>query len=201
MIEKEKMLRGKFYKFFEEILLNECQYVKELFFDFNVLRLSEIKKRNDIIKNLFGKIGESFFIELLFCCDYGYNIEIGENFYFNYNCIILDCVKVIIGNNVFLVFNVGIYIAGYLIYYEFWNEEYEYVFLILIGNNVWIGGNIVINLGVNVGDNCVIGFGSVIMKDILVNCIVVGNFCRVICEIIDEDKNYYFKKLKFENED
>ncbi|MBC2403604.1 sugar O-acetyltransferase [Clostridium saccharobutylicum] len=201
MTEKEKMLRGKPYKSFEETLLNERQHAKELLFDFNALRPSEIKKRNDIIKNLFGKTGESFFIEPPFRCDYGYNIEIGENFYSNYNCIILDCAKVTIGNNVFLAPNVGIYTAGHPIHYEPRNEEYEYAFSISIGNNVWIGGNTVINPGVNVGDNCVIGSGSVITKDIPANCIAVGNPCRVIREITDEDKNYYFKKLKFENED
>lgn len=201
MTEKEKMLRGKPYKSFEETLLNERQHAKELLFDFNALRPSEIKKRNGIIKNLFGKTGESFFIEPPFRCDYGYNIEIGENFYSNYNCIILDCAKVTIGNNVFLAPNVGIYTAGHPIHYEPRNEEYEYAFPISIGNNVWIGGNTVINPGVNIGNNCVIGSGSVITKDIPANCIAVGNPCRVIREITDEDKNYYFKKLKFENED
>lgn len=201
MTEKEKMLRGKPYKSFEETLLNERQYAKELLFDFNALRPSEIKERNGIIKNLFGKTGESFFIEPPFRCDYGYNIEIGENFYSNYNCIILDCAKVTIGNNVFLAPNVGIYTAGHPIHYEPRNEEYEYAFPISIGNNVWIGGNTVINPGANIGDNCVIGSGSVITKDIPANCIAVGNPCRVIREITDEDKNYYFKKLKFENED
>ncbi|OOM05955.1 sugar O-acetyltransferase [Clostridium saccharobutylicum] len=201
MTEKEKMLRGKPYKSFEETLLNERQRAKELLFDFNALRPSEINKRNDVIKDLFGKTGESFFIEPPFRCDYGYNIEIGENFYSNYNCIILDCAKVTIGNNVFLAPNVGIYTAGHPIHYEPRNEEYEYAFPISIGNNVWIGGNTVINPGVNVGDNCVIGSGSVITKDIPANCIAVGNPCRVIREITDEDKNYYFKKLKFENED
>lgn len=201
MTEKEKMLRGKPYKSFEETLLNERQHAKELLFDFNALRPSEIKERNGIIKNLFGKTGESFFIEPPFRCDYGYNIEIGENFYSNYNCIILDCAKVTIGNNVFLAPNVGIYTAGHPIHYEPRNEEYEYAFPISIGNNVWIGGNTVINPGVNIGDNCVIGSGSVITKDIPANCIAVGNPCRVIREITDEDKNYYFKKLKFENED
>lgn len=199
MTEKEKMLSGKPYKSFEEILLNERQHAKELIFDFNALRPSEIEKRNKIIKELFSKTGNNFFIEPPFRCDYGYNIEIGENFYSNYNCIILDCAKVTIGNNVFLAPNVGIYTAGHPIHYEPRNEEYEYAFPITIGDNVWVGGNTVINPGVAIGDNCVIGSGSVITKNIPANSIAVGNPCRVIRKISDEDKKYYFKDLKFES--
>lgn len=200
MTEKEKMLTGKPYKAFEEVLSSERYYAKELVYDFNTLHPREKEKRNNIIKELFGKTGKNFYIEPPFRCDYGYNIEIGENFYSNYNCVILDCAKVKIGKNVLLAPNVGIYTAGHPVHYEFRNAEYEYAFPITIGDNVWIGGNVVINPGVTIGDNCVIGSGSVITKDIPANSIAVGNPCKVIREITDEDKKYYFKKLEFENE-
>jgi acetyltransferase-like isoleucine patch superfamily enzyme len=200
MNEKEKMLNGKPYKSFGSELLNERQYAKELIFDFNSLRPSEIDERNDIIKKLFGKTVKNFFIEPPFRCDYGYNIEIGENFYSNYNCIILDCAKVTIGDNVLFAPNVSLYTAGHPVHHELRNAEYEYAFPITIGNNVWVGGNTVINAGVSIGDNCVIGSGSVVTKDISANTIAVGNPCRILREITDEDKKYYFKNLKFEEE-
>lgn len=196
--EKEKMLSGKPYKSFGEELLRERQLAKELIFDFNALRPAEIDKRNDIIKKLFGKTGKTFFIEPPFRCDYGYNIEVGENFYANYNCIILDCAKVIIGDNVLFAPNVSLYTAGHPIHYEIRNQEIEYAFPITIGNNVWIGGNVVINPGITIGDNTVIGAGSVVTKNIPANVIAVGNPCKVLRQITEEDKLYYFKKLRME---
>lgn len=200
MTEKEKMLNGKPYKAFSDELSKERQTAKELVFDFNNLHPREADRRRSIIKELLGKTGKNFYIEPPFRCDYGYNIEIGENFYSNYNCVILDCAKVTIGKNVLLAPNVGIYTAGHPVHYELRNAEYGYAFPIKIGDNVWIGANTVINPGIIIGDNCVIGSGSVITKDIPANSIAVGNPCKVIREITDEDKKYYFKKLEFESE-
>lgn len=196
--EKEKMLSGKPYKSFGEQLLGERQLAKELIFDFNNSRPVETDKRREIIKILFGKTGKKFFIEPPFRCDYGYNIEIGENFYANYNCIILDCAKVIIGDNVLLAPNVSFYTAGHPIHYAIRNQELEYAFPITIGNNVWIGGNVVINPGITIGDNSVIGAGSVVTKNIPANVIAVGNPCKVLRQIIEEDRLYYFKKFTLE---
>ncbi len=195
--EKNKMLSGKPYKAFAQTLLADRQKAKELVFDFNSLRPTEIKKRDEVIKNLFGKTGNNFFIEPPFRCDYGYNIEIGDNFYSNYNLTILDCGKVIIGDNVLIAPNVGIYTAGHPLHYEPRNEGYEYAFPIFIGNNVWIGGNVIINPGVKIGDNSVIGAGSVVTKDIPANVVAVGNPCRVLKQITEDNKLYFFKDLPF----
>ncbi len=195
--EKAKMLTGQPYKAFGDILLSERQHAKELIFDFNNLRPTDVEKRNEIIKNLFGKTGNTFFIEPPFRCDYGYNIEIGENFYSNYNLIILDCAKVNIGDNVLIAPNVGIYTAGHPLHYEMRNEGYEYAFPIFIGNNVWIGGNVIINPGVKIGDNSVIGAGSVVTRDIPENVVAVGNPCRILKQITVEDKLFYYKDLPF----
>jgi maltose O-acetyltransferase len=197
-VEKSKMLSGKPYKAFGDTLLAERQKAKELIFDFNNLRPSAIEQRNDIIKKLFGKTHATFFIEPPFRCDYGYNIEIGENFYSNYNLIILDCAKVTIGDNVLIAPNVGIYTGGHPIHSAPRNDGYEYAFPIVIGNNVWIGGNAVINPGITIGDNAVIGAGSVVTKDIPPNVVAVGNPCRVVREISDKDKLFYYKELTFE---
>ena len=196
--EKEKMISGKPYKAFDDELVNERRYAKELIFDFNSFRPNETINRNELIKRLLGKIGNSFIIEPPFRCDYGYNIEIGENFYSNYNLIILDCAKVLIGDNVMIGPNVSIYTAGHPVHYEIRNQGYEYTVPVSIGNNVWIGGNAVINPGVSIGDNSVIGSSSVVTKDIPDNVIAAGNPCKVLRGINEEDKLYYYKKLKLE---
>ncbi len=197
--EKQKMLAGKPYNALDRELMGERQIAKEIIFDYNSLRPSEVKRRNTLLRNLFGKTKGRFFLEPPFRCDYGYNIEIGENFYSNYNLTILDCEKVIIGDNVMIAPNVCIFTAGHPIHFEKRNEGLEYAFPIKIGDNVWIGGNVVINPGITIGKNIVIGSGSVVTKDIPNNVIAVGNPCKVVRKITDEDKQYYFKNRKFEN--
>lgn len=196
MTEKEKMINGGLYIPFGEELLEERQDAKELIFDFNALPPTEIEKRNDIIRSLVGKIGKDFFIEPPFRSDYGYNISIGENFYSNYNCIILDCAKVTIGDNVLFAPNVSLFTVGHPIDPEIRKTGSEYAFPITIGNNVWIGGGVIVNPGVTIGDNVVIGAGSVVTKDIPASVIAVGNPCRVLREISEDDKKYYFKNNK-----
>lgn len=198
MTEKEKMLSGLPYKDSGDGLLNDRLSVKNTLFEFNNTNPTDTLKCKQIIKSLLGKIGETFNIEQPFHCDYGYNIYIGENFYSNFNLTILDCAKVTIGDNCMFGPNVNIYTAGHPIHAELRNTGYEYAFPVTIGNNVWIGGNTVINPNVTIGDNTVIGSGSVVTKDIPSNVVSVGNPCRVIKQITDEDKKYYYKNLLFE---
>ena len=113
--------------------------------------------RNEIVKKLFGNVSENSFIEPPFRCDYGYNISIGKNFYANYNCTILDCAKVRIGDNVMFAPNVSLFTAGHPIHFEPRNEGIEYAFPIIIGNNVWLGGGVIVNPGITIGNNVVIG--------------------------------------------
>lgn len=186
--EKEKMLSGELYKSFDAELLAERQRAKEIVFRYNSLQPSMIEERNELLKSLFGSVKGNFFIEPPFRCDYGCNIEIGENFYANYNLVILDCAKVTIGDNVLIGPNVGIYTAGHPLHFELRNEEWEFACPITIEDNVWIGGNVVLNPGVTVGRNSVVGSGSVVTKDIPANVVAAGNPCRVIREITDADK-------------
>jgi len=197
MTEKEKMLAGQPYKSFEPELFEERQLAKDLNYQINQLHPFKLEERNQLLRKLLGRTGSQFHIEPPFYCDYGYNIAIGENFYSNYNCTILDCAPVTFGNNVLLAPNVSIYTAGHPIHYEPRNEAYEYAFPVTIGNNVWIGGNTVINPGISIGDNSVIGSGSVVTKNIPANVIAVGNPCKVIRDITDNDRQYYFRNLKF----
>jgi acetyltransferase-like isoleucine patch superfamily enzyme len=186
--EKDKMLQGQLYQAFDPELFAERQFAKEMIFRFNTLHPAETEKRNEIIKKLFGKVGVNFFIEPPFRCDYGYNISIGDNFFANYNCLILDCAKVEIGDNVLLGPNVSLFTAGHPVDFATRNLGLEYALPIIIGNNVWIGGGVIVNPGITIGDNVVIGSGSVVTKDIPANSVVVGNPCKVMKDIIEKDR-------------
>lgn len=196
MIERIKV--GKLFIDMCEGLLEKRFCGKMLMYEFNYLYLLEVEKRESLIKEMFVMVGENVWVELFVYFFYGFNIYIGCNFYVNFNLIIVDDYMVIIGDNVLIVFNVIFFVMGYFVYYELRKNGEMYFFLIMIGNNVWIGSYVVINLGVIIGDNFVIGVGSIVIKDILLNVVVVGVFCWVICEINDWDKYYYFKDYKVE---
>lgn len=165
----------------------------------NTADRSDFEALKQIVKELLGK-SENAFINPPFYCDYGFRIEVGKNFYANYNCTILDVGKVIIGDNCMLAPNVAIYTAGHPLHPDSRNSMYEYGIDVHIGNNCWIGGNTVICPGVHVGDNVVIGAGSVVTTDIPSWSLAVGNPCRVIRQITDTDRKYYFKNREFDAE-
>jgi len=175
MTEKEKMLAEELYFADVEELVKERISAKELCFDFNHTNPSNVEKRMEIIRKLFGKIGERFNIEQNFWCDYGYNIEVGNNFYSNHNLTILDVCKVTFGDNVFIGPNCSFYTAGHPIDAETRNKGLEYGKKISVGNNVWFGGNVVVLPGVTIGDNAVIAAGAVVTKDVPANTVVAGN--------------------------
>ena len=184
MSEREKMLAGEIYDAnYDKGLIQERQQAKELCYDYNNLRPSKIEERKELLKKLLGKTKENFLIEQPFICDYGYNIEIGENFYSNHNLTILDGNKVKFGDNVFIAPNCSFYTAGHPLNAETRNKGLEYAKPIEIGNNVWIGGNVIVLPGVKIGDNAVVGAGSVVNKDIPANVVAVGNPCKVIKNI------------------
>lgn len=128
---------------------------------------------------------ENYWIEQPFWCDYGYNIEIGENFYSNHNLTILDGNKVKFGDNVFIGPNCSFYTAGHPLDTQRRNQGLEYAKPIIIGNNVWLGGNVCVLPGVTIGDNVVIGAGSVVTKDIPSNVVAAGNPCKIIKNLKD----------------
>ena len=160
-------------------------------YEYNQLRPSRKAKRQQLIRKLFGKTGQNFLIEQPFYCDYGYNIEIGENFYANVNCVMLDGAKIHFGDNVFIAPHCGFYTAGHPLDVKQRNQGLEYAYPIRVGNNVWIGANVCVLPGVSIGNNCVIGAGSVVNKDIPDNSLAVGNPCKVIRTLTEEDKNKY----------
>ena len=180
MTNKEKMLNGQLYNSLDENLNNERMKAKDLCFEFNNSYPSDIKKKNEILKRLLGKIGENITICQPFYCDYGSNIEIGDNFFANHNLVILDCAKVIFGDNVFIGPNCTFNTPKHPLDVEERNKSLEYAFPIKVGNNVWIASNVTICPNVNIGDNVVIGAGSVVTKDIPSNSLAFGVPTKVV---------------------
>ena len=191
MNEKEKAAQGLLYDAnYDQMLLDERAYCKELCYEYNQLHPTKIGEKTALIQKLFGKTKDYFLIEQPFMCDYGYNIEIGSDFYANINCIILDGARVTFGDDVMIAPNCSFYTGGHPIDVKRRNAGLEYAYPIKVGSDVWIGGNVVVLPGVTIGDNTVIGAGSVVTKDIPSGVVAFGNPCRIISEITDEDQKF-----------
>ena len=201
MNQKERMLAGLPYKAWLDGLAEERLENKKRVFRFNNMEPERFEEKIALIKEIFGKTGENIFVEAPFHCDYGYNIEVGENFFANYNLTILDVGRVKIGANAQIAPNVSIYTAGHPVHPESRNTGYEYGIPITIGDNVWIGGSVTILPGVTIGSNVVIGAGSVVTKDLPDNVIAAGNPCRVLRTITEEDRDFYYRDRKFDVDD
>jgi len=181
MTEKEKMLAGELYRIERGgELLQELDAAKEKCYEYNQLAPSKKVERKQILQELLGQVGQHYIVEQPFHCDYGYNITIGENFYANYNLTILDINPVTFGDNVLVGPNCSFYTAGHPLDAELRKLGLEFGKPIKVGNNVWFGGNVVVLPGVTIGDNVVIGAGSVVTKDIPANSVAVGNPCKVV---------------------
>lgn len=185
MSEKEKCRQGLLYNAnFDKELIDERFICKALCQQYNQTKHIDVEERNSIIKKLNIATGNTFFIEQPFWCDYGYNIQVGENFYSNHNLVILDPAPVVFGDNVFIGPNCSFYTAEHPLDVKQRNEGLEYALPISVGNNVWLGGNVVVLAGVTIGDNTVIGAGSVVTKDIPANVVAVGNPCKVLKVVV-----------------
>ena len=183
----------------DESVYNEQKRARILTQKLNTMDRSDYEGITKVIQELL-QTEETPFINPPFYCDYGNHIKVGKNFFCNYNCTILDVGKVTFGDNCLLAPNVAIYTAGHPIHPDSRNSLYEYGIDVTVGDNVWIGGNVVIMPGVNIGSNCVIGAGSVVTKDIPAWSIAAGNPARVIRTITEEDKKYYYKDRVFDEE-
>ncbi len=193
MTQKDRMLAGKLYRV-DETLAAELRRARELLQQFN--QSTDAAQRRDVLDRLLGGTGENLYIEPPFRCDYGANIYVGNNFYANFECIILDQCPIRIGDNVLFGPRVSLYSAGHPIDAQIRNSYLEFGKPITIGSDVWVGGDTVILGGVTVGSNVVIGAGSVVTKDIPSGCIAVGNPCRVLRRITEEDRAYWLAAAK-----
>ena len=195
MTEWERMQKGLVYNDFDQDLFNKRVEAKKLFKAYNKTDDEEIDLRNKIMKQLFKNVGENVWIEPDFRCEFGKNITIGDNVYINFGCIILDCSEVTIGSNTLLGPNIGLYAANHSTDATERINGGCYGKPIHIGNNVWLGGDVKVLQGVTVGDNTIIGAGSIVTKDIPDNVIAVGNPCKVIRKITEEDKTDYLERM------
>ena len=183
----------------DDAVMEEQKKTRKILRRLNTRDPSDFDGIGKVVEELLGKSHKAF-INPPFYCDYGFHIEVGENFFANYNCTIIDVAKVKIGDNCQLAPNVAIYTAGHPVHPDSRNSLYEYGIGVTIGDNVWIGGNTVILPGVHIGSNTVIGAGSVVTKDIPDWVIAAGNPCKVIREITEDDRKYYYKDRKFDEE-
>lgn len=183
MNEREKMLLGKWYDATDQELVKQRLNAKDLCFELNQIKPSNLEKRNSIINKLLGYQPDNLELLSPFTCDYGNNIVLGKNVFINSNCYFMDGAKITVGDNVFIGPSCGFYTANHPLDYQTRNQGIEQALPILIGNNVWLGGNVIVLPGVEIGDVCVIGAGSVVTKDIEANSIATGVPCKVIKKI------------------
>ena len=192
MTEQEKAESGFLYNPNRTTEMAKYRFrVQDAMCEYNKLKPSQVKRRRDFLAKIFGKIGRRCNILPPFRCDYGFRIEVGENFFANYNFVVLDGNYVRIGDNVWIAPNVGIYAAGHPLDVADRITGWEYAFPVTIGNNVWIGGSVSIVGGVTIGDNAVVAAGSVVIRDVPPNTIVAGNPARVVRRITVKDRAKY----------
>ena len=184
----------------DEAVFEEQRVARKLTYALNHHDTSDFAGLQKIVNDLIDAKDGKAFINPPFFCDYVGHIHVGNNFFANYNCTILDVAPVVIGDNCQMAPNVAIYTAGHPVHPDTRNTAYEYGIPVRIGDNVWIGGNTVILPGVTIGDNVVIGAGSVVTGDIPDNVIAVGNPCRVIRKITEADRRTYFRGRSIDDE-
>lgn len=191
MSEWEKLQAGMVYNDFDSDLFMRRVEAKKLFREYNRTGDDDTALRRKLMEQLFKHVGTEVWIEPDFRCEFGKNIVIGNNVYINFGCIILDCAEVTIGDNVLLGPNIGIYAANHSLDAEERINGGCCGKPVHVGNNVWLGGDVKILPGVSVGDNTIIGTGSIVTKDIPAGVIAVGNPCRVLRAVTEADKTGY----------
>lgn len=180
MTEKEKMLSGAAYFASDKTLVQERFAARKILQQLQQIDIDKVKQRAQLLKSLFGSSGKRLYVENTFHCDYGYNIHVGENFYANFNCTILDCAPVHIGNDCLLAPNVALYTATHPLDPIERAKGVELAQPITLGDQCWLGGNSVILPGVTLGNNVVVGAGSVVTKSFGDNVVIAGNPAKVI---------------------
>lgn len=196
---KERMYSKKLYYCNDESLIAEQLKCLELLYDFNATRPLEQDKRQELLKNMFAKIGENCYIEPPLNANWGgKNVYFGNSVYANFNLTLVDDCEIFVGNNVMFAPNVTVITGTHPIHPELRSKQAQYNMPVNIGNNVWIGAGAIILPGVSIGDNSVIGAGSVVTKDIPANVVAVGNPCKVLREIDENDIKYYNKNMEID---
>lgn len=198
MTTRERMQSGKLYFCTDEEIAKEQLECLEILYYYNHTRPSESQKREQILKNLLAEIGENCYIEPPLHANWGKYTHFGNNVYANFNLTLVDDTDIFVGDNVMFGPNVIIATAGHPVDPPLREKVAQFNIPVRIGKNVWIGAGAIVLPGVTIGDHSVIGAGSVVTKDIPPNVVAVGNPCRVLREINDRDKEYYYKDLKID---
>lgn len=193
----EKMHTGELYFPGDEEIIKEQQIYLNKLYDYNMTRPTEGQKRQELLKEMFAEIGEDCYIEPPLHANWGgRHIHFGKCIYANFNFTAVDDTHIYVGDYTMFGPNVTIATAGHPILPKLRQDAYQYNMPVHIGKNCWIGAGAIILPGVTIGDNTVIGAGSVVTKDIPSNVVALGNPCRVVREINEHDKEYYFKGRK-----
>ena len=198
MNQWERMVSGQLYDAGDEALRKARQRAKALCRQYNDAPPEDDAARADILRRLLGSVGKNCWIEPTLRCDYGTNISVGNNFYANYDCVFLDVAPITIGNNVLLGPRVGLYAAGHPIAASVRNTGLEFGAPITIEDNVWIGGGVSVCPGVTIGTGSIIAAGSVVTRDVPLGVVAGGNPCRVLREIGEHDRQFYYKERKID---
>ena len=198
MTNKERRDAGMAY-ISDDHVFEEQKECRQILQKLNFMDRSDFDGIGAVVAELFGK-SDNAFVNPPFYCDYGKHIEVGKNFFANYNCTLIDVAKIRIGDNCMMAPNVSVYTAGHPIHPVSRNSTYEYGKEVTIGDNVWLGGNTVVCPGVHIGSNVVLGAGSVVTKDIPDWCVAAGNPCKVIRKITDADAKKLFHDEEIDEE-
>ena len=197
MSNKDKMHTGELYLPGDVEIMKEQQICLDKLYDYNMTRPTESEKRQKLLKEMFAEIGEDCYIEPPFHANWGgKHVHFGKCVYANFNFTAVDDTHIYVGDYTMFGPNVILATAGHPILPKLRQEAYQYNMPVHIGKNCWLGAGVIVLPGVTIGDNTVIGAGSVVTKDIPSNVVAVGNPCRVLREINDHDKEYYFKNRK-----
>lgn len=194
---KEKLHTGEiYYPSGDEIMTEQLACLDKLY-DFNMTRPTELDKRAEMLKEMFAEIGDDCYIEPPLRSNWGgHHVHFGNSVYANFNLTLVDDTHIYVGDCTMIGPNVTIATAGHPILPELREKAYQFNQPVHIGRNCWLGAGVVVLPGITIGDNSVIGAGSIVTKDIPANVIAVGNPCRVLREINEHDREYYFKDKK-----
>ena len=197
MSNKDKMHTGELYLPGDEEIMKEQQMCLDKLYDYNMTRPTESEKREKLLKEMFAEIGQDCYIEPPFHANWGgKHVHFGKCVYANFNLTAVDDTHIYVGDYTMIGPNVTLATAGHPILPELRKEAYQFNMPIHIGKNCWLGAGVIVLPGVTIGDNTVIGAGSVVTKDIPSNVVAIGNPCRILREINEHDKKYYFKDRK-----
>lgn len=198
---KERLHTGEIYLPGDDEILEEQFQCQEKLYDYNQTRPSEGEKRSKLLKEMFAEIGDGCYIEPPLRANWGgHFVHFGKNIYANFNLTLVDDTHIYVGDTTMFGPNVTIATAGHPILPELREQAYQYNMPVRIGKNCWLGAGVIVMPGVTIGDNTVIGAGSIVTKDIPANVVAVGNPCRVMREIGEHDREYYFKERRIDYE-